>query len=308
MRQRYLGDADERGWQLWQKHLATRKQRPLARLWPGRQKALLWAPSETCDVESLRQVIELVRKPRSAERHTAGLDNAVLCWLSRAEVAARDVDFALECLSWCTGLESLAEHLSERIWWQLYQWLATVARAAGQEPSSLSTQLLHAELPLALAYVLPELDESAALAKVARRTLDSSSVDPMDTNGLVHGLRLENLRPLLACWTRMRLVGEAMDSSPWREESLREYTQLVEYALRLSRRWAASLFGGRLAALEPATAIGGAGGGRSCQDPAPRPAARLRRQQGRRRAPRTAPVVRSRCRRAGRASQQLAAA
>lgn len=244
-RLRKLYDTEEnyQGWILWRRHLKKRKPLPLTKLFTGRGSPLLWALPPETNVEAADQVIELLRRPRQAERRTAGLANAALCWLSRAEVAARDVGFAVECLAWCTALPALAAHLTPNLWWQLVNRLLAIATAQPQDDDPLAVQMLHGELPAALAYSLPELAACASLVAASRRTLDSSNDAILDEDGMVAGDRLDDLRPLIACWTRWRKISAQMDTPIWRGAQPRRFARLVEYALRLSRADGTQLFG-----------------------------------------------------------------
>lgn len=235
LRKAYEGDANEKGWTLWQKHLARRKLRPIAKLFKGRQSPLFWALPPGVDVEQPERVIELLRRPRLADRRTAGLNNAALCWLTRADVAALEVGFALECLAWSTALAVLAKHLGERTWWQLANRLIAIASAENHGDDPLAAQLLHGELPAMLAYQLPELAACRALIATSRRTLEESNGQLLDDEAMVHGSRLDALRPLLACWTRWRVVGGESDALLWSGTAQRRYAKLTEHALRLSR-------------------------------------------------------------------------
>jgi hypothetical protein len=225
---RAIGDAD--GWALWQRHLARRRLKAPAKLFKGRQSPLYWALPQGIELEHAERVIDLLRRPRLASRRTAGLDNAVLCWLSRAEVAAPDAALALECLAWASALPSLAEYLGERPWWELTNRLHAIAASPSRPADPLAAQMLHAELPAVLAYVLPELAAAGSLVDESRRTLNESRGAPV-----LHGSRLDALRPLVACWTRLRVVSRELDEAIWGDAALRRYARLVEHALRLSR-------------------------------------------------------------------------
>jgi hypothetical protein len=242
LRQAYEGDANAEGWTLWRKHLAKRKLRPTSKLFKGRSSPLFWALPPGTDTQHAEQVIELLRRPRLADRRTAGLDNAAVCWLSRAEVAAPQVGFSLECLAWCAALPALAAHVGEQVWWQLANRLIAVALAEPRGEDPLATQMLHGELPATLAYLLPELAAGRSLVAASRRTLARSTDQQLDDEAIVPGSRLDALRPLLACWTRWRMVSRELEASIWSGATPRRYARLVEHALRLSRADGTQLF------------------------------------------------------------------
>jgi hypothetical protein len=235
LRESYLSEDSTTGWSHWRKHLGKRKLRALEELFPGRQPALLWAVPTDCDTSSLERLLELLRRPGEHGNDAAGVENAARVWVNGAEAAAANVPFSLECLAWGAALPALAEHLPENVWWQLCNALIGIASDERRATDSLTVQLLHVELPVLLAYCFPELAAGRQLAAIAHRTLEKSSVEPLDENALVHGSRMGILRPLLACWTRARMLTRGSDNGVWSSECLREYARLVEYVVRLSR-------------------------------------------------------------------------
>jgi hypothetical protein len=227
------GDA-KAGWALWRKHLGKRKLRALAELFSHRQPALLWAVPAVCNTSEVEQLVNLLGRPGEAGRDAAGVENAAKLWLHSAEVAPADLPFALKCLAWGAALPALVEQLPQDVWWQVCNGLAGVAGDERRAADPLAVQLLHVELPVLLAYCFPELAACASLAAIAHRTLEKSPIEPLDENALVHGSRLDTLWPLLACWTRARLLGRGNDSI-WSEEAQRQFARLVEYVVRLTR-------------------------------------------------------------------------
>ena len=71
----------------------------------------------------------------------------------------------------------------------------------------LARQLLAGELPLTLAYLFGEIAPCRKLGRQARRELSAGLVELLDGEGLPHAEHLLLLRPLLACWTRCRAIG-----------------------------------------------------------------------------------------------------
>jgi hypothetical protein len=234
LRKKYVGPTNHEGWTLLRKHLAKRKRPSLEKLIKGRRSPLFWAVPQAADAEQAQRLVDLLKRPRIAGRKTAGLDNAVVCWLSRAEVAPADVGFGLECLAWTGALVSLAEHLDEPTWWQLCNRLFAIASDQRPCDDPLAVALLHGELPAALAYLLPELAAAESLLAVSRRTAEDS-VRAAGKQGGLDGRRLDAARPTLACWTRWRLISQQFDNALWSSAAERRYGKLVEYVLRLSR-------------------------------------------------------------------------
>ena len=239
----YRSRLDPRGWTAWCKHLARRKSCPLDQLLPGKRSPWTWALPQDADLAPTLKLIALVEDLDASARRIPGVDNAVMCWLSGAALAPASAAFGLECLAWCGALPRLSAHLPEPLWWELFDRLTTIAGrdgASGDDP--LATQLLFGELPLALAYSFAELEDCLALAEVGRRTLCTGAGELLDGEGLLHAKHLHLLRPLLACWTRCKALGQELSCGCWNEEAERQYHGLVQHALRLTRTQGQQVF------------------------------------------------------------------
>jgi hypothetical protein len=172
---------------------------------------------------------------RSRRRPFAIADEAAR-WLARTESAPLGVAFGVECLAWCGALPRLAAHLPEGAWWTLLKRLTAVAAegaATAQEP--LERQLIAGELPMALAYLFPELDTCQRLAAIGRDTITEGLRELLDGEGLPHCRHLPRLRPLLACWTRCHALGQKLTQGWCGEQAARQYALFVQHALRMSR-------------------------------------------------------------------------
>jgi hypothetical protein len=232
----YVSRHDPRGWAAWCKHLARRKLRRLDQLLPGKRSPLAWALPPGADLAPTLKLIALVDNLDASARRTPGIDNAVVCWLSGAAVAPPSAGLGLECLAWCGVLPRLTAYLPEPLWWELFDRLTAIAGqsgAAGDDP--LATQLLYGELPLALAYSFVELEDCQTLADVGRRTLCQGAAELLDGEGLLQASHLHLLRPLIACWTRCKALGQELSGGCWDEEAERQYPSMVQHALRLTR-------------------------------------------------------------------------
>ncbi len=232
----YRSRLDQRGWTAWCKYLAKRKLCPLDKLLPGKYSPLTWALPPGADLAPTLKLIALVDDLDASARRMPGVDNAAVCWLGGAASASASAALGLECLAWCGALPRLTAYLPEPLWWDLFDGLTTIAGrngAAGDDP--LATQLLFGELPLALAYSFAELEDCRTLAEVGRRTLGQGAAELLDGEGLLHASHLHLLRPLLACWTRCKALGQELAGGGWNEEAERQYPGMVQHALRLSR-------------------------------------------------------------------------
>ncbi len=145
---------------------------------------------------------------------------------------------ALEALACCRAFPDLEAMVSVDVWCVLQDHLHAVAdEAAGIDPEAepLVHQLLAGELPLTLAYLLPELTACRKLGGVAGRTLSAGLVDLLDGEGLLEAENLSKLRPLLACWTRCWALDEEAKLKALTAEAREQYEWLVRQAMQFTR-------------------------------------------------------------------------
>ncbi len=255
----YAGDP-KRGWIAWRRHLAARKLPPIARLIGGSGPPALWALPWDLDLEAASRRVRLAwRLAASGSRPTAAV-RAVEEWLARsapepvvrassnggatADIAEAVVlapsnhdrlPLALEALAWAAALPRLAALLPGELWWRLANRLIAIAR---QRPETigepLSRQILTAELPLTLAYLLGELEAARGLARTGRQALSEGLREVVDEKGLVHPPQLPILRPLVATWTRSQTLAAALELRLGPSERKR-FRRCLEQALRLTR-------------------------------------------------------------------------
>lgn len=240
VRQAFRSGDDSTGWTAWTKHLVKRS-RPVAlgKLLPGRKRPLTWGLPDGAEQRGspafLAQVDRLGWKPCPGGPSP---EEAVLAWLAEAAGTVFDVDYALEALAWCHALPRLAEVVLPEVWWDLLDHLLGTADEADQielDTNPLDHQLLAGELALTLFYQFPEIGPCRKLARSARRALSAGLVDLLDGGGLPQGRYLGLLRPLLACWTRCRALGNALSKDCWSAAAQTQYEWLVRMALRLTR-------------------------------------------------------------------------
>jgi hypothetical protein len=231
--------ADRAPWKAWKKHLARRRRpRPIARLLRA-DRPLAWCLSdEAGSWKDLRRLLK--RLPRKAGQpvRAAAWEEDLSDWLSTEPSEHLDLSAAMSALVWCHALPLLAEHLPPQLWWEALSRLVELA----SEPTGMDTalpplvwQLAAAELPLALAYQFPEIATCRRLATHARQALAAGLEELLDGKGLPRFQHLGSLAPLLACWTRVRAMGEALPEGNWPAAAARQFTQLVQHAVRMSR-------------------------------------------------------------------------
>jgi hypothetical protein len=221
------GDAKE-AWTAWQKHLARRKRPCEPRFLAGKRPALLWAWPAGWEREGIlyhgRALIQLSQE------------------LGGDCVRGDELPQAIQALAIAYALPRLAAKLSDTAWWGLAQSLRDLAAEAqqlradvnGDVQELLRQQLLGAELPLALAYLFPELKPMRDLLSAARQSFTELLPVVLDGKGGPHGRLLPVLGPLVACWTRARWLGEYVKGGAWSKEAEAQYRWLVLHALRLA--------------------------------------------------------------------------
>jgi hypothetical protein len=224
----YEVDHDSAGWKAWQRHLRARK-RPVGLV--GGDQAITWVlnPVETASL--LPQL--------SQDDHLATI-NALHDWLRDSAGGRFKLDYALSAVTWCRCLPQLAAVLPASAWWKLLDHLLQTVAEAGEdcacsEDEPLVRQLLAGELPLTLAYLLPEIAACRELRSNACLVLSGGLADLLDGEGLPHARLFDRLPSLLACWTRCRELGSRLKRNCWSAEAERQYRQLVRNALRLTR-------------------------------------------------------------------------
>ena len=226
-------------WSAWRKHL-TRRARPLplSELLPAERSPLAWSLPEELEASRLGEVLKQVEQVDTGTRSDGSAESAVPAWLSEAAGSALGAGYALEALAWCHALPQLAGKLPPELWWDLLEHLqgaVAEAEAIACDHDPLAHQLLAGELPLTLSYLLGEITPCRKLGRPARRALSTGLVELLDGEGLPHAEHLATLRPLLACWTRCRAIGNEAAKGCWNEAAQTQYEWLVRQAIRLAR-------------------------------------------------------------------------
>ena len=224
-------------WASWSSHLGSRKSPPApeAVFSAAKRSALLWSVPDGAREETLR-LVEALDRPRRSTLTT--LAEQIEPWLAKVASREAGVSLALESLAWCHALPELAAAASPETWWRLLGQLTDISRdAAGLDLSAapLTQQMLSGELPLTLAWLLPEVERCRDLAPAARESLSRGIEELLDGEGLPHARNLALLRPLLASWTRAVLLARSEGVDCFRGDSLLQYEWLVRQAIRMCR-------------------------------------------------------------------------
>ena len=255
-------------WDEWPEYLGRRKTPvSLLELLPGKPGLpLLWAvPSSVKERESAGLISRLQRLKPGSRAVVKRIASELEVWIDGLDTRQVDIALGLEAVAWSHALPALTQLLPAAPWCELLDHLIAIANDAVSvelQSDPLTNQLLNGELPLTLAYLLPEITECESLVSVARSALSQGLVELLDGEGIPRSQQFELLRPLLACWTRCGYLG-GMRPHVFAPDAKTQYEWLVLQAMRLCRNdgsqtlandaagdWEAALF-------ESALALGG---------------------------------------------------
>lgn len=218
-----------RGWKVWQDHLRKRRKPKLPAAFTKKKSPVMWGWPETLDRSSL---LLNIGSPTALAEIVIGDD----------ALASPDLPMSLQVVALGYAMPRLARQLPAETWWQLLERLHDVAAPAlahrvawpADPQNVLRQQLLAGELPLALAYLFPEVRALRALRGAARRMLTESLVEVTDGQGLPDVRLFPLLGPLFACWTRCRWIGDKLNRGPWSRDADLQFQWLVRHAIRLA--------------------------------------------------------------------------
>lgn len=259
-------DDPARVWKAWRRHLSQARPKPLGKLCGVKRSPLAWSlPAATAEINTAALVELTARNDRGVRKRLAGgaawneiVETWLAQWLTEWRDAAPQAAHALESIAWCHALPWLADELSPDVWCGLFEHLVSVAvdaAAISITADPLSHQLYAGELPLTLAYLFPQIKNTRAMAKAARRVLSRGPVDLLNGEGLPTWADLAIARPLLACWTRCAAIGREMQRGRgcWDAKAAGQFRWFVLASLRLARRDGSQMLvdgGSRIAAAD----------------------------------------------------------
>ncbi|MBN1589064.1 MAG: hypothetical protein JW888_06085 [Pirellulales bacterium] len=233
------GSADE-VWSVWTSYLARRKTpKPLDRDVAPKDLPLLWALPDGVEDEGTRGLIERL----SEVEHDGGIPEATLeeealLWMTDAAAGRWKLGYGLEAVAFSRVLPGLAGVLSSATWWNLLSYLVASSVEAAQWSvfeSPLVHQWVAGEVALTLAYWFPELIPCRKLARAGRRALAAGLAETLDGEGLPRAENLDELRPLLACWTRCQALGKSWKRGCFERGAAEQFEWAVRQALRWTR-------------------------------------------------------------------------
>jgi hypothetical protein len=248
-----------KSWARWLDHLSNRKKpRPIQSLVRSQAAALTWGilydiPELQIDWEAtlacaIKEQTKAEKrqaksaKPRASEAIPAStaadeIQKLLTDWQQSARIAdgATEILWAYHAVALARGLPELAQILAAEAWWTLVDALVGAAQDAASlsvVEHPLAAQLLAVELPLTLAYQLPELGSCAELFAPARSALAAGLRELLDGEGVVHENNWGIQRQLFALWTRCRALQAGLPDEVFDAETARHYTLALCELLR----------------------------------------------------------------------------
>jgi len=244
-------------WQAWAGHLGKRRDpKSLEKLCDTTEAPLQWGLSiaqlskpslELLSIaEKLNTQVEGKTRPSKKQ-----IKQALSKWLKGTRSQPQTIDFALECLAVAHVLPHVADEVGAELWWKLLDALWQVVQSSAgwridvelPPEEGLAQQMLAGELPLTLTHLLPEMRPVHKLQGSAREALSEGVAELLNGDGLVRGTHLTVLRPLLACWTRCRALGESHKKNCWNRKAEDQYQCLVTHSIGLSSPTGTPLLG-----------------------------------------------------------------
>ena len=225
------------------RYLSNRKK-PVAvtKLFPKVSTPILtWGlPTELQGDSDLMDHVRLVRKlkKKATPKDKEVFHDWIGAWLAKPEATRVGASEAIQCLAWAYALPRLATRIPAQLWRELlWKLLQTVeeAEVGSDQVCGWSQLLTSGELPLVLAYQLPELPDCQRLAKPASRFVSQCMEQWFDGQGLPHANNLVSIRPLLATLTRSFRICRETEGAKLRKSALSEFDWFVRQTLRLTR-------------------------------------------------------------------------
>ncbi|MCG8449663.1 MAG: hypothetical protein MI725_08795 [Pirellulales bacterium] len=249
--------ATKDSWSVWSHHLRKRKTPlPLTKLCNAAASPLGWGLAQAELAPRTAKLLELHEQltgqaKGNARTRAEDLEQLLGEWLAEATSPPRTIDDALECLAVAHALPAAVESLNENLWWDVCDALWRVVQSAVDWRSDaslppeqgLAQQMLAGELTLTLAYLFPEMRPVYKLRTTACDAISEGLNELLNGEGLLQGPYLAFLRPLVACWTRCRLLGEKMKKGTFSRKADEQLHGLTTHALGLSSPEGTSLLG-----------------------------------------------------------------
>lgn len=226
-------------WDIWAKHLATRKGiSSLSQLLGTTTSPLLWSVNISLQRDETLSFIEQLINPAHSEKKVAATVEMLNKWLTKHTTDVLDATDAIQNIACAWSLAKLSKAVDPDLWWTILDQLVTSAADTLQldiQQQPLAANLLGGELPLVLAYLFPELKSTSELSSQAIDFLSEAIVEMLDGEGMPRACYLPFFGPLLGCWTRCRAMMEKQNKLLWSDEAENQYLWLITQAVRMSR-------------------------------------------------------------------------
>lgn len=182
------------------------------------------------------------RNPPTGRKSRDQVMDELAGWLGAVPAATWTAPLAREAIAWvhCLARQRVPEELATRAI-SLFAQVADDARGVAPD-DPVTSQLLGAELPLSLAWLLPNAPVRDEWLRQAIDTLTAATATWLDERGLVRAEYLDCFRALFACWTRCAILDLEIPRAglnAWRADV---YRKIVVGALHLCRADGTQLF------------------------------------------------------------------
>jgi hypothetical protein len=229
-------------WPAWQEYLRNRTGPRSSNALIAKAKPLAWGLASLADSE-IPAFLALIKQVEKLGHWETTLTKVEFSGLAQAEPRWQ---LGIDAIACAHFLPALAGEMEQAAWQQLLDELCKLASDAAQlNPADdpLVHQLLAVELPLTLAWLLPEIPPCAALASQARKLWSWGAEEATDGEGLLAGRRLAQSLPLLACWTRLQTIIAQDGKAAVEEDVQAQFEWLLQQTLRLLREDGSTAFG-----------------------------------------------------------------
>ena len=239
-------------WESWLLTVGRRStKRSLKQLCDSDGSPLLWALNITSLSPLATELLELLTKDNPTKTVTSKSTELLMRWLAGTDSQPQSVSFALECLAIAHLLPRSAHHVETQLWWSGLDALWEIVQSTGSwrvdvevpAEQALAHQILVGEVPLTLAYLMPEMRPLYQLRNLARGALEEGLEELLNGEGLPRAAYVTVFRGLLASWTRCRAMGSRFKQNCWNGNTEEQFRSAVTKSLCLSSSLGTTLLG-----------------------------------------------------------------
>ena len=234
-------DGISQHWDEWIEYLLARDQTPVTDLiFIDKAPCLLWGVDfsllepETIAICEESLTVGKGKWKKKKKSLYANFDET----LKAFEPDAADLNTGIKSLAFCQVIDALALILSKDQWIELCEKLIKMVAdspSVDSENSPLFGQIICGELPITLAYVLPEVSENISLMNVGLDTIRSGVLELLDGDGIPHAKNCKDFLGLYASWIRCQNICEPLQIDAFEGDQKLQFEWLVEQSLRFTR-------------------------------------------------------------------------